>query len=703
MRTGDANMEMWLYQIPAYTAADLSSGEELPVTNLSGGSYTRVTNTLPSRLPQGGTIFSGASVAEDNHDASIDDDGSTIAFVSTRNLIADGNTFPDNDNDEIFTYTQSGGATITQLTQTPRGLLSNPIYNKNPTISGDGSRVVFVATSDDPVPLAQPTPIPSPSPSPSQPPAFDCGSNPLASRNEEIFVANLDPTTGVPTGCRQVTTTTPTNPGDIVNVLDLGKRMSRNGRYIAFDSYADLANEHSGTNQTAFATFLYDYTANSFRRIIARSAADSEATGGDVQRYPGFTDYDISGNPSTFLLTTRMNVKPDGTVPTNEDEGLNNIDFRPVQLYKYELDVPAATAELTRLTKFPILNTFLLPQSQILPSNSSRRMAFNFSLTELGTGNFDQLAEGYYLYTPLVTTETAASFSFATGASRMPVAATASPTPTPSPTATPTATPTPSPTATPTPSPSPTGSPSPSPTPVTPPTVTGISRGMLAIINFSMALVAPIVPRTAVGSLQRSFQLPIELSGVSMTINGVACGLKAVSQNEITFVVPVGIASAVEGTRYPFVINNNGIEFSGYLTIVPFRPDIFTTSPVPGPNGRADARNVTNRVHTTEPYTVTTIKIKGGKRVATVLRIRATGVLDLAASNMTIRIGASTITGAQILTGAVQVEPGIFEIDFQLPSSLNGAGDQPIILQTLVSGTLFSSRLDDTAPKIRFL
>jgi len=211
------------------------------------------------------------------------------------------------------------------------------------------------------------------------------------------------------------------------------------------------------------------------------------------------------------------------------------------------------------------------------------------------------------------------------------------------------------------------------------------------------------VPRIAVGSLDRSFNLPMELSGVSMSINGVMCGMKSVSSNEITFVVPEGLNSALTGTAYPFVVNNNGVEFSGSIAIVPSRPDIFTTLPVPGPGGRADLQNVTNRVHTTEPFTVTTIKEKGGHKVSTVIRMRATGILDASAAQLSVRIGAVTITGAQILSNAVQVEPGIFQLDFVLPASLNLAGDQPVVLSTTVGTTIFTSRLDDTAPKVRIL
>ncbi|HMS08154.1 MAG TPA: hypothetical protein PKE66_01620, partial [Pyrinomonadaceae bacterium] len=350
----DGNLEVWLYEIPAYSPADLRTGDEIPFVDLGTGSFTLVTNTDPSRIPIPGTPTTGPFIADDNHDPSISDDGSVIAFLSTRDLVAGRNSFPDNDNDEVFTFERSGGSkasagsgkasfgnpvcvagnggTLCQITETPRGPIFDPIYSKNVTISGDGSRVVFASTGDNPII------------------GMTGGTNPSTSRNEEIFISDLAPAGGPGTLKRQVTTTTPTNPGDVVNVLDLGRRMSRDGNFVAFDSYADLANEHSGANQTAFATFLYNVSANSFRRVLPRSTADSEAFGGDVQRYVGFSDYDGGGVAQTLVLQTRMNIKPDGTIPTNEDDGLNPVDDRPVQIYRYPINVPAADAIFARMS-----------------------------------------------------------------------------------------------------------------------------------------------------------------------------------------------------------------------------------------------------------------------------------------------------------------------------------------------------------------
>lgn len=673
--TQDGNTELWIYEIPPAAPVNLSLGEEIPFVNLGAGTFTRVTNTPASRLPVPGTTTTNAIVADDNRDASINDNGNYIAFVSNRDLdpcagtpsATCGNAFPNFDNAEIFTYARLSN-TVEQVTATPRGSISLPIFNAVPTISGNGLRIAFLSNANNPVI------------------GMTGGNN--ADNNEEVFFTDLD-ASGAPAGVRrQVTATTATSPGTVVNVLNYGKRMSRDGRYIAFDSYAALETQGNPV-QTSFALYLYDTTAtmNAFRRIGPRSDADAAATGGDVLHYPAFTNYDGNGTPQTLVLETRLNIKPDGTMPTNSADGLNPVDTRPAQVYYIPIE-PDPT--FTRLTKLRT-SGFFLGVVQPYTSDSLKRMSFNLSQTEVGTGNFDLQSEAYYMLTPVENTvETPASFAFATGASRIPVSN--SPVPTPSPTATPTPTPTPSP------SPSPTAS----PTPVTPPAVQGVSPGMLAIVNIVSGGNQPIEARTAVGSIQRSFELPIELSGVTMSVNGAAAGLKSVSQRQIVFVVPEGLAPSGE-TPYDVVINNNGLIMRGKLTVVFARPDIFTFNEVPAPGGRAKVFNATNRVLTREPFTVTTLRYRGGRRVPTVLRVHLTGVAFFNAAAFSIRIGDRTISGERILTGAVQVEPGVYTVDFTLPPELNGAGDEPIVVSIIFNGVTYSSRLDDTAPFVRIL
>jgi uncharacterized protein (TIGR03437 family) len=296
-------------------------------------------------------------------------------------------------------------------------------------------------------------------------------------------------------------------------------------------------------------------------------------------------------------------------------------------------------------------------------------MTFTLALTEIGTGNPDLANEAFYFLLPTVsTTPTAATLNFATGASRIPVSP--SPVPTPSPN-------------------------------TTPPAVFGVSPGMLVIANYTSG--TAVVSQTAVGSLSRSFTLPIELSGVSVSINGAASGIKSVSPGEIVFVVPPGFVPPVGGTVYPIVINDNGTAIKGSVTVVPARPDIFTFSDVPGPNGRARIFNISDRVQRPEPFTVTTVRLSDRTRVATVLRVFLTGVNNVQVGSISIRVGNVDITGASILSAAVLREPGVYSIDFALPASLNRAGDVPIIVTVTGGGESFQSRPSDTAPRFRIL
>jgi uncharacterized protein (TIGR03437 family) len=665
--TADGNLEIWLYQIPAVAFADLSTGEEIPVTDLSAGVFTRVTNTAASRLPAAGTTTSGAFVADDNHDASITNNGNVIAFVSTRDLVTGGNPTAQS-NDEIFTYARSLNQ-FSQITNTSRGAVSNPIYNVSPSISGSGTRVAFASNASVPIIGMTAT---------------------NTDNNEEIFYTDLTSTGALLAGAaKQVTVTSQAVPGDIVNIWNYGRRMSLDGRYIAFDSYAALSNIGSGgTNTISFALFVYDTNPGStgFTQIGPRSDADTAASGGDVAHYPGFTDYSISGSPATLVFSTRLNIKADGTIPATQTDGLNPTAARPVQIYSYPLNPAAPPATFTRLTNFPAPNSFLA-STQAIPSDSAKRITFNLALTEQGTGNFDLLSEAFYLLQKDNIAQSNPTLSYATGASRIPVSA--SPVPTPTPGATPT--------------------PSPTPMPQTPSAVQGVSPGMLAVVNFDPALTPAIVPRTAVGSLSRSFTLPIELSGVTLTINGVAAGLKSVSSSQIEFVVPPGLTGATAGTEYPVVINNNGTVIKGAtatplkIVVVPARPDVFTDLAVPGPGGRARIFNATNTVLTREPFTVTTIRRKGERRVPTVLRLYLTGVQNLPASAFTIRIGSTTISGGQVTSGTVLFEPGVYTVDFTLPPELNRAGDQPVIVSVTVGGVTYFARLDDTAPRLFIL
>lgn len=188
-----------------------------------------------------------------------------------------------------------------------------------------------------------------------------------------------------------------------------------------------------------------------------------------------------------------------------------------------------------------------------------------------------------------------------------------------------------------------------------------------------------------------------------MTINGAACGLRYVSRHRIDFLVPPGLGAAVAGTEYPLVIINNGTVYKTKVVIVPARPDILRVDGITAPGGRARVLNVTNRVFTAEPFTVTTRRIRPFGRTQTKLRVFLTGAASARTSNTQIRIGIRSFTGTQVVSNAVRFDTGIYYIDFLLPPDLAGSGDAPVIVTVVFDGVSYSSRLDDTASQVFIL
>lgn len=223
---------------------------------------------------------------------------------------------------------------------------------------------------------------------------------------------------------------------------------------------------------------------------------------------------------------------------------------------------------------------------------------------------------------------------------------------------------------------------------------------MQAIMNFQAAQDNPIAARSAAGSLLRVPALPIELSGVTLSINGAACGLRSVSRHKIDFVVPPALSISVTGTPYPLVLINNGTIMRTNAVMVPARPDIFNVEGLIAPGGRTKVFNVTNRVQTTEPFSVRTRRYKPFGLVPSRLRLYLTGVSPGMLSAMSIRVGGSQLP---VVSEPVQIEPGVYTVDFTLVANLNGAGDQPIIVTVTIGGQTFISRLDDTATKFKIL
>ncbi len=624
----DGNQEMFIYMVPPTTAVDLSDGVEPAFANLAIGTFTRITDTPASRLPVAGTaattttLATAPFVAFDNRDAAVDDDASVVAFVSTRNLVGGNNA---DASPEIFLYRRSPGpAALVQLTASGTGTTRNFFFSENPSLSGDGSRIAFISNANL------------------------LTNN--ADQNAEVYLGSFDGTNATVT--RQVTTTSVPSPdltGIGINFLSPGRRLSRDGDFLLFESRADLPG--NGAIQNTTTVMLYDVAANTFRQVGPRANVSS------ALRFPTFTDYNSATlEPATIIFASALNFRADGTVPTTASEGIN--PNQSSQIFSTPRSNPTT---FTRLTNTPAV---LGPAIQPYPSDTRERMAFSLERVELGGLNAELLAETFYLLVRQGTNVSSPTVSFLTAASFRAVVA--------------------SPTA---------------------PAVAGLAPGMLGIARSTTTL-APstqmVTPGTdSASETKRRPPLPIELDGVSVSVNNAAAGLYFISPGEIHFVVPPGLNANTGTETYPVVINNNGSIIRTTLRLLPAQPDLFIQT-----NGfGANRANVINAVtFTGEPFSVTTTV--GTTTQPTRLLIFLTGVRRITDNSLvTVRIGTTDIVGTTAATSPVKVSPtgspGFDQIEVTLPASLAGAGDVTIVVTVTAGGTTFTSRPADSAPRIR--
>jgi uncharacterized protein (TIGR03437 family) len=612
----DGNQEVFLYFIPATTAVTLSNGADPAFIDLRGGTFTQITNTTASRAPVAGTATSAPKVAFDNREVSVNDNASVVAFVSVRNLVGNGN--PDG-SPEVFIYRRTAPAVITQMTTTD---LARNEFTTNPSLSGSGSVVAFLSNAN----------------------ISAGGSANNEDRNGEVYLGSYDATTAAASVTRQVTRTTAPASGLAVNFFFPGRRLSRDGNLIAFESLADLSGNNA--NQPNTTVFIYNVAASSFTPVGPRANNTS------APRFPTFTDYNASLQPATIIFASGLNFRADGTVPTAAADGLN--PGGGTQIFAAPV---AAPTTFTRLTNTPALTIAATgPSIQPFPSDTRERISFSISLTELGGLNSDGFTEAFYLVSRQGTDVAGATVSFVTGATDRAV--------TTSPTA---------------------------------PAVAGLAPGMLAKIRSTTALAPSSQMAGSASESTRRPSLPIELNGVTVSINGAAAGLFFVSAGEIQFVVPPGLTANTGTGTYPVVINNNGTTIRTTIQILPAQPDIFTITTGFGTN-RASAVNATTQ--TQEPFTVTT------NGAATTLSFLLTGVRRITdASQVTVRIGTIDIVGTTAATSPIKImptdTPGTDQIDVTLPATLAGAGDVPVIVTITTGGQTFTSRPADTAPRIR--
>ena len=236
----DGNTEIFIYRIPDVADVDLSQGIEVAPVDLAANTPQRITFTTATTKPFPATANNPAFFSLDNYTPQVNDNGALVAFVSKARtgtgfagIAGASNT---DGNKEIFLYRNSGtlAGTFLQLTNTadvpsPGNPIARLVFNDNPSISScteaANCRIAFISNADNIATVGT--------------------AEPEANKfNGEIFVVDYDPAANASTALRQVTRTPPDTgfgrEGVSVNLLTAGRRISRDGSRVVFESTVPL-------------------------------------------------------------------------------------------------------------------------------------------------------------------------------------------------------------------------------------------------------------------------------------------------------------------------------------------------------------------------------------------------------------------------------------------------------------------------------
>jgi len=288
------------------TGANADGNAELFRYNTATGAMTQVTNTT------GGDFFA-------NQTPTISEDGSRIAFTSTRDLVpavgnADGNA-------ELFLWT-SGTGTFTQATKTTGGDFTAVLC---PAISADGNRVAFLSDRDlvpgrnadggadyflydvGTIFFTQLTDIPGPGGMFSPPKVDADGSRVVFSTSRDLTGGNADGNREVflydaSTGLSQVT--------DTVDTDSFASAISADGTRISLASTADLTGANADGNQEVF---LYNTATRIMTQVTDTTGADPTAVWSDAPamsadgtRLAVLSTADLTGTGSNADASTEL-------------------------------------------------------------------------------------------------------------------------------------------------------------------------------------------------------------------------------------------------------------------------------------------------------------------------------------------------------------------------------------------------------------
>jgi len=594
------------------------------------------TTATISRVTDTGKISTNEVIKEifNNYSPSINDDGSVIAFVSTRRSskaidggpqgFSAGDEGPDPNrpdetelprtdrNGEIFIY-NAAAKNFSQVTLSrDREATSNFVvkgFNSAPVLSGDGRSLVFISGFNYP----------------------GANANKNGDFNGEIFIYKIgDPMNAF----TQVTDTTGTaitagfdvtlgvyfvNPTAPMNLLNSATRpLSSDGSLLVFESAGNFTNNNADKTRELW---LYNVNTKAFTQLTNQSLANpSNPTQDELKKADHNFLVSINSTGTHIGFGSTLNLTPASTssVKTDNADGSREVFRYDIAAQKFR--------QITFGDKFGIpLEQNATAQPYV--DNSGGAVTFSF-LANRFAPNAAAVDDLFQAVVRPVTANSSVESKLANAASFDNVQ---------------------------------------------------IARGSLAA-----AFGAQLSNATAGAP---SVNLPFDLGGVTVTVNGLAARLAFVSPGQVNLVLPLVVAN---GDSVDFTINNNGVLSTGKVKIVDASPGVFTTTS----DGKGATAAQCGRVSPDGKAFLVTLPpcSVGNESQANVLTIYGTGWRN--ASGVQVKIGDQTLTPT--FSGAQPEFPGLDQINVNLTKALADKADLDVSV-TIPTATTTESNKSKTS------
>ncbi|MDX6693123.1 MAG: hypothetical protein QOF02_726 [Blastocatellia bacterium] len=580
--------------------------------------------------------------------------------------------------------------------------------NINPSLSGDGRRIVFESTEDlahaggatsfralradisgDPAAFIQLGATRSPAPGISQDGsriAFAANDDPLgtnADHNSEIFFFDG-------AALRQVTNTSPGDASLRARNGNFQPSLSDDARFIAFHSNRDLANSNADAN---FEIYLYDTTTQAFAQLtstvgivgstdakisgngaqVAYIRDNSITAGGSardlvLQPRAGGASRVIAASVNNLLLTFGRAISDDGTRVVYSNDSVPGTS----QVYVFD-GRSNATRQITQLAA-PLVTQPDIPLRPTISGDGSRlafatrRTVTGFANTDrsielyvfdIPTGQFSRVtdapstADGYVGTTLVAEVISSLNDDGSIVAFNFPRTLSGPVTDTDVQnnseiyvTAT-----------------------APRPPFGTLTVLNGASFGnepatteAVAPDSIAVAQGGALSNSTVQGQRQSDGTFPRTLGGTTVTVNGRAAQLFFVSPSQVNFLVP---PETETGTAEVVVTNSDGFQSRGSIIVLRAAPGVFTYS------GDGQGEGVILDAATLQPGP---FDPTGGNLR---LIIFSTGVRN--AQTLTVTIGGRATTVESVMASPDM--PGLDEVHILVPSDLRGAGTVDLVIR----------------------